>query len=339
MLILTNFKCFPAEWSVLGVSGQTREIQASAWDFFVNSFRADLIVINCDLNLTVNLALLFCFLPFLKKPIIAVDLVLRQPVTAKQRVLTALRRIFLKRVDHFIHYFRDLEAYERVFGVSNAKSSYVLFKANIWDQVDREQSFDRDSKEGPYILAAGKSLRDFDTFLEAIDGLPYPAAIFEPDAVELARHGAKLTRDRSQFPKNLALLSDKKGAASWLENLKQAKILVIPVLRSSLCASGISTYLDGMLLGKCVVISEGPGASDVLTKDQAAVVPAENANALREKLKLLCEDEALRRHLAKNGRELALQAGGERELFKRVLERSVEWTLAQRSSQTIGRGK
>lgn len=322
MRILTDFKQFPEKWSSQNMSGNTIRCSNGVLRFFQESLRADIVLINGNLKLVMWMVFLFQIMPFFKKPIIAVDLVLRSPGNFKQRVATRIKKLFFKKVDCFINYFRNLHDYERLYGIGQKNSLYVQFKGNIWNETGPSDS------AGKFVVAAGKSLRDFDTFMDAIEGLPYPAAITRPDMASLRCNGARMTRATENFPENLTLLDDDGTKASWIHLLQQAKILVIPTLKTSLCASGISTYLDGMLLRKCIIISEGPGVSDVLN-DEVIIVPPEDSKSLRDAIVQAWENDELREKKAFAGYKLALSAGGEAELFSRILDAVDQWRITR----------
>jgi glycosyltransferase involved in cell wall biosynthesis len=78
-----------------------------------------------------------------------------------------------------------------------------------------------------------------------------------------------------------------------------------------------------MLMEKCVVISEGPAASDVL-KDEALMVPPEDPDALANMIRRVWEDDDLRCRTARAGRRYSESCGGEPELRQRVLDRAIE---------------
>jgi glycosyltransferase involved in cell wall biosynthesis len=85
-----------------------------------------------------------------------------------------------------------------------------------------------------------------------------------------------------------------------------------------------------MALGKCVIISSGPGAEDVLT-DEAVVVPPEDPAALAEQIRLLWGDERLRAEVAARGRHYAERAGDERRLLSDILRVGLDATGARRA--------
>jgi len=338
-MILTDFKKFPKTWKTSGQIGgesHTSLAGASSRDLIklISEFRqADFVLINSGGLNVYWLVVLFWALPFLKKPIIAVDIILRRPHTFKERLVARFKRILLKRVDHFIHYFKDLRGYEKLFGISPEKSSYVPFKANIFGDPRVAQMAETEKEE--YVFTAGWSLRDYDTFFEAVSQLDYPAAIPQPDFQCLKDHGSRFTWRLENLPCNLVLLEhDGISKESWIRNLCKARVVVIPVLRDAICSRGISVYMDAMLLKKCVIISSGPGVSDVLS-DQAIVVPPENPVALARAIRKVWEDPVFRSKVALRGQQYAASLGGEPELLNRVLEQAVDWYIHRHPSSRL----
>lgn len=318
MLILTNFPRFPKEWtSSSGLKGKAIPLQTAA-EFLRHSRHADLVIINCDLPLILQLSVLYLVFPFLRRPILGHDIVLHPPVNLRTRLTTFCTRLLLSRVQHFTHHFRSLDGYRKYFGIGPDRSSYLPFKANI-----RYRYTYRTDPEGEYVLCLGRSERDYDTFIRAVAGLPYPAAIPTPDLPMFRRHGSRFTFALTELPPNLQILKDDGGDESMIRIMEGARVVALPILKSKISASGIGSYLNAMLLGKCVITSTGPGRSDVLTTE-AIFVPPEDPAALAAAIQRVWEDPDLRRRTAAAGRLYAESCGGEPELILRVLERAVE---------------
>ena len=129
---------------------------------------------------------LFTLVPALRRPLIAVDVVLRRPENAKELLRSWIVRFLLKRVDYFVHYFRDLSGYAKYFDITPERSGYVPFKPNLRYRVEAGPNPD-----GEYVLCIGQSMRDYETFFEAVATLPIPAAIPTPDLAELRRHRSR----------------------------------------------------------------------------------------------------------------------------------------------------
>jgi glycosyltransferase involved in cell wall biosynthesis len=319
MRIVTNFERFEPVWTCRGESGEA--VMRRTFSEFLHELPAcDLILINGNLALTLSLSVYFLMFPWKRRPIVVVDLVLRRPKTFRARLKALVRRLLLSRVDHFIHYFKDLDGYSSCYGITPERSSFVAFKPNLRYRYEPRL----DLPDGEYVLCLGRSQRDYDTFFDAMDGLPFAGAIPAPDFPALREHDSRFTRRLDQIPSNVKILEDDGSQQTMIQSIEGARIVAVPVLRSTLAASGISVYLNAMLLGRAVVISNGPGVSDVLT-DQAAMVPPEDAGALREAIVRVWENDALRARLADTGRAYALSLGGEPELRARVLESALSW--------------
>lgn len=317
--IATNLERFPTEWELNGKRG-TSQYCVSFEDFWKARAKADLLLVNCDPGLSWRLGLLFRLMPWTAKPLLANDLVLLTPKTGwKGRLSAAFKRFSLGGVTHFTHHFRDLSGYERYYGINPARSSYLPFKSNLLGRHKIEAN-----PEGSYVLCFGRSERDYDTFFAAMEKLPeIPAAIPEPDWANLSMHGSVFTRSQEQLPANVEVMPDEGGEAAQIRFLSGAKLVVLPLIPDRIKASGVSVCLNAMLLGKCVVTSEGPGTSDVLN-GEAALTPPGNVEALVEAIAGLWAKDDERRAIAARGRAYALACGTEADSHRRILARALE---------------
>jgi glycosyltransferase involved in cell wall biosynthesis len=314
MRILTNMKSFPEKWQSSGGIVASAETACTAWEFVSRAPHFDVILIDCDPWLTLKLCALFIPFWFRRKPVVAVDLVLRPPSTWMSKVSRIFKKLLFLRVDHFIHYFRQLDNYEKYFGIGPDRSSYVPFKSNIKGRFAYSPSC-----EGEYVLCFGRSERDFDTFIRAVAKLPYPAAIPRPNFSLLRAHGAKFTIPLEQLPSNLQFLEDDGSPENSIRIIRNAKLVVLSMIPDRSCASGISTYLTAMVLGKCVILTEGPGTSDVLG-DQALFVPPGDSARLAETIERVWNDRELRERVAMSGNAYAESCGTEDDLRRRELD-------------------
>jgi glycosyltransferase involved in cell wall biosynthesis len=326
VLILTDFPKFPALWktneqtgeALTALSGAARR---SLLPLIPQLRRADLVLIHEGATKVLwFVVLFFTIFPFWRKPVVAVDLILRTPRTLKQKVLCRLRRWLFRRVDHFILYFKETRGYQHYYGIPPERCAYVPFKSNI----SANPAVSAREKKEDYVYMAGQSLRDFDTFFAAVAQLPYPAAIPRPNFQRLREHGARFSWRMEDLPKNLTLLEDNGSIEPWIRNLAAARIVVVPILKDNLCASGIGTYLDAMFFRKCVIISDGPGVSDVLS-DELIAVPPEDPDALARAIEKVWKDASLRMETAARGHRYATALGAEPELMQRILDNVVAW--------------
>lgn len=319
--IVTNFDRFPARWTAAtGECGTSAK--ATTVDEFLSQSQSPetVLVVNCDPVSTEQLAARFLFSPARRRPLVAVDMVLRRPRTLLARMRLPWRRFLLRRVDHHIHYFLDLKGFEEVYGIGPQCSSYVPFKSNLFGRNSPQAV-----PEGDYILCFGRSLRDYDTFFAAMEKLPYPAAIAKPDLAQMHAHGARFSRKLDQLPPNVKILPDDGSTDAQIDILSGARLVVLPILSSSIVASGISTCLNAMLLGKCVIGSEGPGMSDVFPHGEILTVAPENPKALAAVIRQAWEDDTLRKKTAAAGQQFAIRQGGEPELYQRIIDRIAQW--------------
>ncbi|MGA7411127.1 MAG: glycosyltransferase [Bryobacteraceae bacterium] len=328
MLILTNFDRFPEQWKTTsGATGQAI-ILRSAWDFLRLSQKCDFVLVNCDVSLTYKLSLLYFLLPFLRRPLVVNDIVLRRPMHWRSRLTAGVKRFLLSRVDHYSVHFKTFDGLVKYFGIPEDRISYLPFKANI-----RYRYQYKVDPEGDYILCFGRSERDYDTFFAAMSKLPdLPAAIPKPDFQGLATHSSRFTWPLEALPSNVRLLEDDGSAETLIDITEKARLVVLPILSARICPSGIGTYLNSMLMGKCVIVSTGPGSSDVLT-DQALMVSPEDPAALADMIRRAWDDNALRLRVAEAGRKYAEACGGEPELFQRVLDRAIEVVTSRRGAE------
>lgn len=311
MRILTNFLNSP-KFVQISVGGQAEVICADDWSAVRGQLGStDLVVIDCRDTLLYKIALHFLLFPWKRRPLVAVDLVLRKPLGMRQALATMVKRILFSQVTHFIHYFKDISGYTRFFGISQARSSFVPFKVN-----NPVQLVESDISED-YVFTMGRSLRDYDSFIRAVAELPYPAAIPEFSFNDFEGKDGSFRWTAANVPSQLRILKDSGNRQDLVRNLAKARVVVVPIQASSLCASGLSTYLDAMFLHKCVIITQGPGVSDLLT-DQALMVPPHDVVALRDAIRRAWEDDALRQRTAYSGFQYALSLGGEAELLQRI---------------------
>jgi glycosyltransferase involved in cell wall biosynthesis len=329
VLIVTNLQRFPLAWtSTSGYSGKS--IIANSTNQFLQHRHqvGTVFLVNCDPELSFQLA---AALWFRKEPsLVTVDLVLRRSYSIKSNIALYGRRVLLRRFSHHIHYFRDLSAYRQIYGITPEHSSFVPFKASL--QFDEDLPPDGNGK---YVLCFGQSMRDFDTFLCAMEILQYPAAIPEPDFALLRKHGSKFTRPLNKLPANVQVLPDDKSAEDQKRMLRDARLVVLPILKSSMVASGISTSLNSMLAGKCVIGTKGPGTSDIFNTE-LLLAPPENPEALAEVVRRAWEDAALRQRTAAYGQRLAKSLGGEPELYQRIIDAVALWSHSKRDSDAAG---
>ena len=332
--VISNFsemgKVIPADGSVnheyLGDLSGLRNV----WRFIRKCAKADVIILNIDQKLLMLAGLLRCLLPTLRFKLVSVDLIMRPPTTRVARFKAFFKRLLFSQVDCFILYFKNIEGYQRFYGIDSDRVAYVPFKVNGWERV---ADWNCDPALGDYVLCAGRTLRDVRTFVTAMSRNQYPGVLLQQRRELLEAHG---TREWSgELPPNVRLIiDDGDSLESYINFISKARLMVIPRYSHDIAPTGISTYLVAMALHKCVIISEGPGAEDVLT-DQAVMVPPEDSGRLGEQIQLLWEDHQRRNEIASRGRKYATSLGGENRLLSDILKVSLTLNGAVQTAEKV----
>jgi glycosyltransferase involved in cell wall biosynthesis len=291
--------------------------QWSAWRLFKRASRGDAIILNIDHHRLLKLCGLCFLFPFRKFKLISVDILLRKPNSPARRVLAFFMSLLLKQVDIFALYFKDTVGYQRFYGINQAKIRYVPFKVNFWKE--HFANYRADPEAGEYVICAGQTLRDLETYIEAVRISGLPAVLLTPGEIEMRRHGTRLVTEG--FPDNLRLEVHSDGKqGTFLEWIKNAAIIVIPRFSSDIASTGISTYLCSMAAWRCVILSIGPGAQDVLRDGQAVLVDPESPDQLANAMLRVWNDRSLRKEIAIKGRLYAEQLQGGERLLDDILK-------------------
>jgi glycosyltransferase involved in cell wall biosynthesis len=289
----------------------------SLWQFMRSCLRADLVILNVDQRRLVLACMIKWLLPMTSFKLISVDLILRPPKSQKDRLKALARKKVFSRVDRFILYFKNLSGYERFYGIGPERAVYVPFKVNGWERIgDQSNAIGED-----YVLCAGRTLRDIETFIKAMEQVGYPGVLLQQRKEFLMAHGTSAWV--GQLPPNVRLIvDDSDSLESFYDFIGKSRLVVIPRFCGDIAATGISTYLVAMALRKCVVLSQGPGAEDILD-GEAVIVPPENVDRLAEQIELLWNNQELRSEIAASGRRYAESVGGEQRLLSDILRESI----------------
>lgn len=287
---------------------------SDTWRVFRLATGADAVVLNIAMGTLMKLCLLRLLWPFGRWRLISVDILLPRPVSVAQRLSTALKRLLLTRVDLFILYFHELAGYTRWYGIGGGRVAYVPFKSNSWERLPPRAEL---SNDGAYVITAGRTMRDLKTFAGAMRELPYRAVLLHLRDEQLGQHGTALPR--SEIPPNVTLVEHDGNRATWIEHIRGAKVVALPIIPATISSSGIGTYIDSMAMHKCVVITRGIATIGILD-EQAIVVPAEDPKALAAAVRAAWEDPALRARVAAAGRDYAEKLAGEDRLHADIAD-------------------
>jgi glycosyltransferase involved in cell wall biosynthesis len=218
----------------------------------------------------------------------------------------------LRRIDRLLVYFKDSSVFQRLFGLPASRFYYVPFKINSIELIEKLTPSD-----GGYIFCGGRSRRDFATLFAAVAPLGYPVKVVTSPEADMLPHGS--TMAGLEVPPNVEVSTNDRSRPFFVETMAAARLVVIPIVRDSTTQAGIGVYLQAMALGKCTIVSHSLGVSDVLTGQEAILVPPGDPAILRAAIESAWNDEGLRDRFGSRGREYARLLGGEDALRRSVL--------------------
>lgn len=288
----------------------TRGVAAAVRAFF-RSFRCDYILLDGTVRDALILGLLKIVVPFHRAKIVLLDIMLSTPRGFRGRAKAWLVGRLLSRTHRILVYYNNTSGLQRHYGIPADRFAFVPFKVNQRELIERM----RPSDEG-YIFCGGKTRRDFDTLFRAVEGLEYPVKLVTTSNSDIARHGSFV--DEAEAPPNVEIIRLDGSAEAFLAYMAASRIVVLPIT-PEICGAGISVYVQAMALRKCVILSAGPGAEDVLTEGEAIIVPPSDPIALRQAIEKAYNDASYRGAVERAGYEWARVLGGEEQLYASVL--------------------
>ena len=277
-----------------------------AFRTFLKALKNNILILNIEETLLLKLCFLKFLFPWKQCLLFSVDILLKPSMTFRDRILCRIRRCLLKKVDCFILYFKDISGYKKYYNLLPEKFVYVPFKVNQLDEIQTHLSHISNSQEpsdGDCIMAIGRSLRDTKTFIQAMANTKLPGVILRQSDSIMAQHGTIIRNEH--LPPNLKEVVHDGEQHSFIQHIANAKIIVIPRFHWDIKSTGISTYLMAMALKKCVIISHGPGTTELLCNNEAILVPPEDVNSLTKAILKAWNQTRLRRKIASNGQKYA----------------------------------
>jgi glycosyltransferase involved in cell wall biosynthesis len=309
LVVVTNTRWFDRGFlpDVEAVVRRTRTGKGSLTALWRDMLGADATVINVESRLLFAACLWRRLAGRRAGRLVAVDVILGRPAGWRGRIRTAVIRWLLRGADRVVLYYRDTRVLRELYDLPAERVVYVPFKVNGIERLRTQAVRD----EG-FVLALGRSRRDYVTFGDAMRGLDARATILAHVGAETEAHGAEIDVDR--LPPNVTVVADDGSFESWLDWLSRCRLVVLPIVPDTLAPSGIGAYLNAMALGKAVVITRSPATEGILTDAEAVVVPPRDAAAMRAAIVRLLDDAAERERVAGGGRRYALSLGGEERL-------------------------
>jgi glycosyltransferase involved in cell wall biosynthesis len=269
---------------------------------------SDHLVIHFSLPDVIWFTAALAFLPFRRCRITTLDFFVGNPRGWRLK----LAAWSLRRIDRMLVYFKDSSVFQRQFGIPALRFHYIPFKINGIELIEKAAPTD-----GGYIFCGGRSRRDFATLFAAVEPLGYPVKVVTSSESDMRPHGSSLAG--LKIPANVEVSTNDQSPEFFIRTMAAARLVAIPIVRDATTQAGIGVYLQAMALGKCVIVSEGLGVSDVLTGREAIIVPAGDPAALRDAIERAWNDDAMRSRYGNTALEYARPLGGEDTLRRSVL--------------------
>lgn len=180
----------------------------------------------------------------------------------------------------------EAEYYRRRFGWPQSKVAFAPFHTD--QRFLREHS---DAAASDYIIAAGRSYRDYATMAAAVAGTGLRTLIV------CGRGGPGV----SDLPSEVEVIREL-PLAELIERMARARIIVLP-LEHRRISTGQTVLLQAMALGRPVIATRTAGTEDYLEDGENGVLtPPGDAAALRTAILDLWHDEARAATLARAAR-------------------------------------
>ena len=159
----------------------------------------------------------------------------------------------------------------------------VFFEPALADAMDHSE---------PYILSVGAEMRDYELLFDAIRQLEVAVM------VKASSSWMKGARDQiGDVPSNVQII-DRRLTYSELRDLYAGASLVVVPLKDTMQAAGITTILEAMAMGKCVIATRSTGLPDILVDKNTGLIVDSNPSELSAVLSDVLEMDDKREEIA-----------------------------------------
>lgn len=202
-----------------------------------------------------------------------------------------ISRFALRSVDHITVTTQwEVKHYAETLGVSESRITFCPFG---WYDVETMRREPVAVQEEGFILAPGRSYRDYATLAAAMDGI-------ESKVVIVAR---RFNIKGVDFPSQ-SVVKDFLPMTQFLELQANADFVVIPLMDVSHAAGDIH-IIQAMAAGKAVVATDGPSARTYIDHGiTGLLVPPRDPGRLREAMKYLLEHPKVAMTMGRSARKI-----------------------------------
>ena len=188
------------------------------------------------------------------------------------------------------HSTLEVERYTKQFKNSRAKFVHIPYGLHLAGREERMALGETVSSKRPYILAAGRSGRDYATLFEAIEPLTIDLHVVCDSENALAG---------LHIPANATLLRKCYGGA-YVDELSNSLFVVIPLGVNDISA-GQMVLIQAMAFAKPTIITRTATVEEYVSDgEQSLLVTQGSVTELRAAISRLVNDSELAAHLASN---------------------------------------
>jgi glycosyltransferase involved in cell wall biosynthesis len=178
-----------------------------------------------------------------------------------------LKLMDTKRVRYTVKASDEVELLPAVWGMDPSRVVLTPYGHTLTEEELAEVP-----THGGGVFAGGNAMRDYDTLIEAVRGLPTSLTIATSLRVGDAR----------ELPSNVKVVPVSPHSR-FIDLMRDADVVVVPFKGGIRRASGMDTYLSAMGLGNVVIVTECPGTRDYIEDGVTGIiVPPADPSAMRE---------------------------------------------------------
>jgi glycosyl transferase family 1 len=150
----------------------------------------------------------------------------------------------------------ERERFPRTWGIDPSRVVFTPFTITL-----REAQLAAPAPAGAAVFAGGNSLRDYGPLLDAAPGIPAPVVLATTRVEQHARVAPNVRA--GPLPH-----------ARYVEELRRARVVVVPLAENPWRSAGQQTYLNAMALGKPVVVTDAMGVRDYVEDGVTGLIVA-----------------------------------------------------------------
>ncbi len=185
----------------------------------------------------------------------------------------------------------EVESFPRTWGPLKGRVRFVP-----WPYTLKESDLQRPATDGGRVFAGGNSLRDYDPLIEAAASIPTP--------IDIATNMLS-AEQLSRCPGNVN--AGPVAEAEFHRMMLSAAVVVVPLQPQSDRSSGQTTYVNAMVRGKAIVITDAPGVRDYIEDGRTGlIVSPGDSDEVAQAVRRLLDDPDERRLLGDQARQYAL---------------------------------